>query len=220
MSRALILGASGGIGAALADALVVRGDAVTRLSRNEDGLDLTDEPSVAAAARGLAGPFDLIVNAAGALEIACRGPERRLSEITAEAMAAQFALNATGMALALRYFSPLMGGPRPVFAGLTARLGSIGDNHLGGWIGYRAAKAAANQILRTASIELSRTCPGSVVVALHPGTVATPLTDPYAANRPRLAPAEAAAGLLAVIDRLTPADTGSFHDVQGLPVEW
>lgn len=220
MTRALILGASGGIGAALAQALAGRGVEVTGLSRRRDVLDLTDEASVAAAAGRLSGPFDLIVNAAGALEIAGRGPERRLSEVTAEAMAAQFALNATGMALAVKHFSPLMGGPRPVFAGLTARLGSIDDNHLGGWIAYRAAKAAANQILRTASVELARTRPGSVVVALHPGTVATPLTDRYAANRPRLTPAEAAAGLLAVIDRLTPADTGSFHDVRGQAVEW
>lgn len=219
MSRALILGASGGIGAALVEALAARGAEVTGLSR-QDGLDLTDEATLAAAASRLAAPFDLILNAAGALEIAGRGPERRLSEISADTMAAQFALNATGMALAVKHFAPLLGGPRPVFAGLTARLGSIGDNHLGGWIAYRAAKAAANQILRTASVELARTRPGSVVVALHPGTVSTPLTDRYAASRPRLTPAEAAAGLLAVIDRLGPADTGSFHDVRGAAVEW
>ena len=220
MTRALVLGASGGIGAALVKALSERGTEVTGLSRRTDGLDLTDEPSVAAAAARLDGPVALIINAAGALEIAGRGPERRLADVTADAMSAQFALNATGMALALRYFSPLLGGPRPVFAGLTARLGSIGDNRLGGWMAYRAAKAAANQIIRTASVELARTRPGSVVVALHPGTVATPMTDRYAANRDRLSPGAAAAGLLAVIDRLTPADTGSFHDIHGLPVEW
>lgn len=219
MSRALILGASGGIGGALIEALIARGAEVTGLSRR-NGLDLTDEASLAAAASRLAAPFELIVNAAGALDIDGHGPERRLSEISADTMAAQFALNATGMALAVKHFSPLLGGPRPVFAGLTARLGSIGDNHLGGWIAYRAAKAAANQILHTASVELARTRPGSVVVALHPGTVSTPLTDRYAANRPRLSPSEAASGLLSVIDRLTPADTGSFHDVRGQAVEW
>ncbi|ARJ69097.1 SDR family NAD(P)-dependent oxidoreductase [Paracoccus contaminans] len=220
MRRALILGASGGIGAALVAALEARGSAVTGLSRSATGLDLTDAASVARAAAQLSPPFDLIVNAAGALEIAGRGPEKRLADIEAEAFTAQFALNATGMALALRHFAPLLGAPRPVFAGLTARLGSIGDNALGGWMAYRASKAAANQILRTASVELARTRPGSVVVALHPGTVATPMTDRYAANRPRLAPAEAAAGLLAVIDRLTPADTGSFYDMRGLPIAW
>lgn len=219
--RALILGASGGIGGALTDALRARGAEVVGLSRRHDGVDLTDEASVARAAAGLAGPFDLIVNATGALQIGADRPEKTLAAVTAPAMAAQFALNAIGVALALRYFTPLMPrAGRSVFASLSARVGSIGDNRLGGWISYRAAKAAQNQILRTAAIEIARTRPQAIVVALHPGTVATGLSAPYAGRHPTIAPERSAQALLAVIDRLTPAETGTFWDWQGRPVKW
>lgn len=219
--RALILGASGGIGGALADALRTRGAEVVGLSRRHDGFDLTDEASVARVAAGLAGPFDLIVNATGALQIGADRPEKTLAAVTAPAMAAQFALNATGVALALRYFTPLMPrAGRSVFASLSARVGSIGDNRLGGWISYRAAKAAQNQILRTAAIEIARTRPEAIVVALHPGTVATGLSAPYAGRHPTITPEHSAQALLAVIDRLTPAETGTFWDWKGSPVEW
>ena len=219
--RALILGASGGIGGALTDALRARGAEVVGLSRRHDGFDLTDEASVARAAAGLAGPFDLIVNATGALQIGADRPEKTLAAVTAPAMAAQFALNAIGVALALRYFTPLMPrAGRSVFASLSARVGSIGDNRLGGWISYRAAKAAQNQILRTAAIEIARTRPEAIVVALHPGTVATGLSALYAGRHPTIAPERSAQALLAVIDRLTPAETGTFWDWQGRPVEW
>ena len=219
--RALILGASGGIGGALADALRTRGAEVVGLSRRHDGLDLTDEASVARVAAGLAGPFDLIVNATGALQIGADRPEKTLAAVTAPAMAAQFALNATGVALALRYFTPLMPrAGRSVFASLSARVGSIGDNRLGGWISYRAAKAAQNQIIRTAAIEIARKRPEAVVVALHPGTVETSLSAPYAANHPMISAQHAARALLSVIDGLTPADTGTFWDWKGARVEW
>lgn len=217
---ALVLGDSGGIGAALAEALGAQGRAVTGLSRR-DGLDLTDEASIMRAANGLAGQrFGLIFNATGGLELGGAGPEKSLAAIDPAAMAAQFALNAIGVALALKHFSPLLGEERPVFASLSARLGSIGDNRLGGWISYRASKAAQNQILRTAAIELARTRPGSIVVALHPGTVRTPLTAAWAATRKTVSPQEAASGLLRVIAGLTPDDSGSFHDATGKPIPW
>ena len=219
--RALVLGASGGIGAALAEALRAGGAEVIGLSRRDDGLDLTDETRVARAAAGLAGEFDLIVNAIGALQIGAHGPEKSLSAVTAQAMAAQFALNATGVALALRYFSPLLArGRRSVFASLSARVGSIGDNRLGGWISYRAAKAAQNQILRTAAIEIARKRPEAIVVALHPGTVATDLSAPYAGRHPTITAQRSAQALLAVLARLTPAETGTFWDWKGERVEW
>ena len=104
-----------------------------------------------------------------------------------------------------------------MFASLSARVGSIGDNRLGGWISYRAAKAAQNQILRSAAIEIARKRPGAIVVALHPGTVATPLTARYAGGHPTVAPETAAANLLAVLDGLTPADTGGFFAWDGQP---
>ncbi|AUM75367.1 SDR family NAD(P)-dependent oxidoreductase [Paracoccus jeotgali] len=219
--RALVLGSSGGIGAALADALRRQGAEVTGLSRSGDGLDLTRQESVAQAAAGLDGEFDLILNATGALVIDGYQPEKSLSSVEAQGMAAQFALNATGVALALRYFSPLLRRQgRSVFASLSARVGSIGDNRLGGWIAYRAAKAAQNQIIRTAAIEIARKRPQSIVVALHPGTVETPLTARYAANHPTITPAQSAQALLGVIEALTPQDSGSFHDWKGQPVVW
>lgn len=220
MSAALILGDSGGIGAALAAALRVEGWTVTGLSRR-DGLDLTQEGSVARAAATLADRrFQLILNATGALQIGGAAPEKSLAAIDPAVMAGQFALNATGVALAVKHFSPLLADGRAVFASLSARLGSIGDNRLGGWISYRASKAAQNQILRTASIELARTQPGSIIVALHPGTVRTSLTEAWSASRKTVSPEEAAAGLLAVIGGLTTEDNGGFFDATGKPIPW
>lgn len=219
--RALVLGASGGIGGALVQELRGRGAEVIGLSRRDHGLDLTDQTSVARIAQTLEGSFDLIFNATGALQIGADRPEKSLNAIDAQAMAAQFALNATGVALALRYFTPLLHrSGRAVFASLSARVGSIGDNRLGGWISYRAAKAAQNQIIHTAAIEIARKRPEAIVVALHPGTVATALSAPYAATHPRISAERSAQALLAVIDQLTPADTGSFWDWKGQRVEW
>lgn len=219
--KALVIGDSGGIGTAVADALRRRGAEVTGLSRR-DGLDLTDQASVAQAADAMADQrFDLIFNATGALVIKGHQPEKTIRAIDAKAMAAQFALNATGVALLLRYFSPLLrGDARAVFASLSARVGSIGDNGFGGWISYRAAKAAQNQIIRTASIEIARKQRQHIVVALHPGTVETPLTRDYAARHPTIRPSESATALLAVIDGLTPAYNGTFWDWKGKRVAW
>ncbi|PIE09644.1 MAG: C factor, cell signaling protein [Rhodobacterales bacterium] len=220
MTRALILGATGGIGAALCDVLREDGADVTGLSR-ADGLDLTDQSSVARTAAGLTAPFDLIINATGALVIDGAQPEKSIARIDADAMAAQFALNAIGAALALRDFAPLLPRTgRSVFATLSARVGSIGDNRLGGWISYRAAKAAQNQITRTAAIEIARKRPEAIVLALHPGTVSTPLTAEYAASYPTITPERAARALLKVIAARTPEDTGSFWDWKGTRVEW
>lgn len=219
--KALVIGDSGGIGAALVDALRGRGAEVVGLSRR-DGLDLTDQDSVARAADALADQrFDLIFNATGALVIDGQEPEKSIRAVEAGAMAAQFALNATGVALLLRYFSPLLRqDARAVFASLSARVGSIGDNRLGGWISYRAAKAAQNQIIRTAAVEIGRKNREHIVVALHPGTVETRLTDDYADRYPTISPEASAQALLAVIDRLTPDDNGSFWDWKGQRVEW
>lgn len=219
--KALVVGDSGGIGAAIADALRQRGAEVIGLSRR-DGLDLTDQDSVARAADTLADHrFDLIFNATGALVIDGQEPEKSIRGIEAGAMAAQFALNATGVALLLRYLSPLLRrDARAVFASLSARVGSIGDNELGGWISYRAAKAAQNQIIRTASVEIGRKNRQQIVVALHPGTVETRLTTDYADRYPTISPSHSAEALLAVIDRLTPKDNGSFWDWKGQRVEW
>ena len=220
MGRTLILGASGGIGGALARACAARGEDVTALSRSLDGFDITDEDSVAHHLGGLA-PFDRIVVATGALEIAGAEPEKTVKAIRAQAMADQFALNAIGPALVLSHAHSLLPRDRrAVFAVLTARVGSIGDNRLGGWISYRAAKAAANQILRTAAIELARSHRHAVCVALHPGTVATDFTAKYLGRHPAVPPEDAAANLISVMDALTPDQTGLFFDWAGKPVPW
>jgi NAD(P)-dependent dehydrogenase (short-subunit alcohol dehydrogenase family) len=219
--RAVIIGSSGGIGAGLVAALEQRGAAVTGLSRRDDGLDVTDEASIARVLGALEPGVDLIFIATGGLEIGGNRPEKALRALDPAAMAAQFALNAIGPALVLKHALRLVPKDRPAkIAALSARVGSIGDNRLGGWHGYRAAKAALNQIIRTASVELARSHPQATLVALHPGTVATPLTAAYAGGHPTVTPAAAAENLLAVLDGLTPGDTGGFFDWKGKVIPW
>ena len=219
--RALVVGRSGGVGAAVAEALQARGDAVVGLSRSADGFDVTDEASVAEGLGRLEGPFDLVFVASGGLSIDGAVPEKALRDLDPATLARQFALNAIGPALVLKHALPLMPRQgRAVFAALSARVGSIGDNRAGGWYGYRAAKAALNQYLHTAAIEIARTHRKAIVVALHPGTVATPLTRRYLGRHPAVEPAEAAANLLRVLDGLEPAQTGGFFDWAGKEVPW
>ena len=219
--RALVIGASGGIGAALCAALHEAGAEVTALSRSADGLDVTDAGSVAAVMGALEGPFATVFVATGALELDRRGPEKALRELDAKAMLAQFALNAVGPALVLRHLVRLLPKDAPGHVGvLSARVGSIGDNALGGWYSYRAAKAALNQLVHTAAIEIARSHPRAVVALLHPGTVATDLTAKYAGGHPTVPPAQAAANLIRVLASLSPADTGCFRDWAGKAVPW
>lgn len=219
--NALIIGASGGIGRAVSGALKAQGAAVTRLSRSVDGLDVTDEASVAAALGALDAPFDLVFVATGALELNGKGPEKALKQLTPEAMLDQFRLNCLGPAMVLKHAVRLLPRDRRcVFAALSARVGSIGDNGFGGWYAYRTAKAALNQVIHTAAIELARTHRKSVCVALHPGTVETPLTAKYAGGHPTVTPETAARNLLSVLDGLTPAETGLFFDWAGKRIPW
>ena len=144
-----------------------------------------------------------------------------LGSKSTSAFAAQFALNSTGPLLVLKHALRLMPRDAPVrFAALSARVGSIGDNHLGGWYAYRAAKAALNQLIHTAAIEVARSHPQSLVVSLHPGTVDTSLTRDHRGTHAAMPTAEAAGHLLAVLDRLTPAQSGCFYDWQGKEVPW
>lgn len=134
---------------------------------------------------------------------------------------AQFAVNAVGPALALKHFVPLLAKRRrSIFAFLSARVGSIEDNRLGGWISYRSSKAALNQIVRTAGIEVSRTHPASTIVAVHPGTVATELSEPFSSGHKRMEPNEAASKILGMLDCLQPADTGKFFAYDGTAIPW
>lgn len=221
MDRILIIGTSGGIGSALAATLRRQGCDVVGISRSGDGLDITDEASVEAHLGGLTGPFDGIIVASGALEINGAAPEKSIRAVTAKAMADQFAVNAIGPALVLRHAARLLRRDgRAVCAVLTARVGSIGDNRIGGWTSYRAAKAAANQIVHTTAIELARTHPELVCVALHPGTVETPFTAKYLARHPAVRADEAAENLLRVLAGLDASKTGGFFDWAGEEVAW
>ena len=217
--HALVIGASGGIGQALALELEARGDQVTRLSRVQDGLDITDEDSVSEQLESLETVFDLIFVATGILSNT-RGPEKSLLSLSSDEMANLFAVNAIGPALVLKHAKRLLPkNKRCVFAALSARVGSIGDNHLGGWYSYRASKAALNQVIKTSSIELKRTHKHLICVALHPGTVATEFTKNYPQHQ--AAPSQKAAShMLSVLDSLTPEDSGQFYDWKGKRVPW
>lgn len=221
MDRALVIGASGGIGSAVVSALGARGVEVCGLSRRRDGLDVTDEASVAAHLGALEGAFDLVLVATGALEIGGAAPEKSLARLEARAMADQFALNAIGPALVLKHALRLLPKDRrAVFAALSARVGSIGDNRLGGWHSYRAAKAALNQILHGGAIEIARSHPHAICVALHPGTVATDFTAGYLGRHPAVSADEAAQNILSVLGALGPAQSGGFFDWTGEAVAW
>jgi NAD(P)-dependent dehydrogenase (short-subunit alcohol dehydrogenase family) len=219
--RALVIGASGGIGAALVAGLTRQGAEVLGLSRSVDGLDITEEASIAEHLDRLSGPYDRVIVATGALALGDRAPEKSLRSLTGAALLGQFAVNAMGPALVLKHAARLLPRDRPArFAALSARVGSIGDNVLGGWYSYRAAKAALNQLIHTGAIELARSHPQAVVVSLHPGHVSTGLSAPFGGTLPSVRPDEAAYHILGVLDRLTPNDTGGFFDWAGKPIVW
>ncbi|MEP0963528.1 MAG: SDR family NAD(P)-dependent oxidoreductase [Roseobacter sp.] len=221
MKKVLILGASGGIGAALCSSCRDRGDQVTGLSRSADGFDITNATLVAQHLSAVSVPFDLVVVATGALEIEGALPEKTIKGLNPKAMMDQFALNAVGPAMVLSHAAQLLPRKRrAVVAVLSARVGSIGDNNIGGWVSYRSAKAAVNQVVRTASIELTRSHPQAVCVALHPGTVRTPFTEKYLGRHSSVPASEAATNLLRVTDGLTTEDTGMFFDWAGKKVPW
>ena len=224
MEKVVVIGASGGIGAALAEALDGEGVGVIRFARNAMGampIDLTDEASIAAAATEAArgGTPDTVLVTTGLLHEGERGPERALKELDPAWLTRNFRVNAIGPALVAKHFLPILPRDRrTIFAALSARVGSISDNRLGGWHSYRAAKAALNQLIRTIAIEEKRRNPQGIVVALHPGTVDTGLSKPFQANvKPGqlFAPDRAAVQLLDVLDGLKAADSGKLFAWDG-----
>lgn len=235
--RACVFGASGGIGAALVEALATSGSfkKIYAGSRRQFvhpdqrvdpfDCDIDEEDSLAAAANRIAeeGALDLIVVATGLLH---RGdavqPEKSFRQLDPAVMKEIFAVNAVGPAIAAKHFLPLLNPDRrSVIAFLSARVGSIGDNRLGGWHSYRSSKAALNALVRCFSIELSARNPNAISVALHPGTVDTGLSVPFQRSVPArqlFSPQQSAAHLLAVIDALTPAHSGGFYAWNGDPI--
>ena len=223
--QALVIGASGAIGSAWLQALQAdpRCARVVGVSRHsEPGLNLEDEASIAACAGALFSqcPFHLVLDATGALTIDGRGPEKRLDELNPQALARAMQVNAIGPALLLKHLAPLMAtGERVVWAKLSARVGSIEDNRKGGWYGYRASKAALNQLLQTAAIEIARRRPEAVIAALQPGTVRSALSRPFVGEQ-AMEPADSAQRLLAVIDALPATGRAHFVDHQGQAIPW
>jgi NAD(P)-dependent dehydrogenase (short-subunit alcohol dehydrogenase family) len=192
-------------------------------------LDVTDEASIAAAAAATAhsvARLHLVVNCAGVLHEATCGvqPEKRLADVRPDSLSRAFAVNAIGPLLVARHFEPLLThAERAVFASLSARVGSIGDNRLGGWYAYRASKAAQNMYTRTLAVEWARSRRNVICVALHPGTTDTGLSRPFQGNVPEgklFSVERAVSQLLAVIDRLQPADTGQFLAWDGESIPW
>lgn len=223
--HALVTGASGTLGAAFVDALRAspRCASVQGLHRNSSPrLDFGDENSVAEAARQLAaGPrLHLIINAAGVLHTQDFMPEKRLADLSMAQMQATFEANTFGPALLLRHFVPLMDSERAILAMLSAKVGSIGDNRLGGWYSYRASKAALNMMVKTAAIEVARNRKGSVLVALHPGTVSSPLSRPFRGETIGRPAHDAATDMLRVLDALTPEQSGSFRSYNAEQLPW
>lgn len=225
---AIVFGATGGIGSAVVAALArdKRYSDVLSFSRHGPlAFDLTDEHSIERAAASVAQrgqPVRTIIDATGALAGEGCVAEKSWRQLDPAAMARAFQINAIGPALLMKHFLPLLSrNGKSVFATLSARVGSIGDNRLGGWYSYRASKAALNQLVRTAAIEVRRLNPAAICVALHPGTVDTPFTQGFAKTGLAVqTPEVCAEKLLAVIDGVDASSNGTFIDQHGRSIEW
>ncbi|MDH4582395.1 SDR family NAD(P)-dependent oxidoreductase [Pseudomonas sp. BN415] len=222
--RALVIGASGALGTAFCELLHEdpRCATVRELGRTSTPrIDLEDPTSIAQAAAELSaeGPYQLILHSAGLLHRSGLQPEKCLAALEADALQAVFQVNALGPALVLRHFLPLLHA-RGTMAFLSAKVGSIGDNRLGGWYAYRASKAALNMLVKTAAIELARSRPQACLLCLHPGTVISRLSEPFRGAALARPAQQAAADLLSLIDRLGPAESGGFFAYNGERLPW
>ncbi|TXM94941.1 SDR family NAD(P)-dependent oxidoreductase [Methylobacterium sp. WL116] len=235
LTSAVVVGASGGIGGALVRMLaegevyapifaLSRSGALVPQGVRTLPIDLSDEATIAAAAAtvGEAGPVGLVIVTTGLLHRTGVSPEKTVGALDPATMATVFAVNTIGPALVAKHFVPLLERRgRCVFAALSARVGSIGDNRLGGWYAYRASKSALNQILRTLAIEVARSRPEAIVVGLHPGTVASGLSRPFRPDPTAdgvFSPEESAGHLLRVLNGLGTDDTGGVFAWDGSPI--
>ena len=227
-SLTVLIGGSGSIGSACAEEFTYRrpDTEVMILGReSETKLDLLSEDSISDAAAKVASkglPVSVIIVATGILHTKLVQPEKTWRQINQPALDSLFRLNAIGPMLVMKHFLPLLPKlGKSIFACLSARVGSITDNELGGWYGYRASKAALNQFMKTASIELSRTRPEAVCLAIHPGTVATRLSDPFSKNGLNvLPPRDCAKRLYKLLNEADIRDSGGFFDYEKRRIPW
>ncbi|HRQ57113.1 MAG TPA: SDR family NAD(P)-dependent oxidoreductase [Azoarcus taiwanensis] len=225
---AVVIGAAGGVGAALRARLQAAGhftDVIGLSRHSTPPVDLTDEASIEAAALDIGQrnqALRLVIDATGFLHGNGFMPEKSLRHLDPAHMAHAFAINAIGPALLMKHFLPLLPKKgKSVFATLSARVGSIGDNRLGGWHSYRASKAALNQFVRCAAIELARSKPDAICIALHPGTVDTRLSTPFVKSGLNVrSPEQAATEIIEAIEVLQAFDSGGFFDHKADMISW
>lgn len=223
--RALIIGSSGTIGSAFAELLENHPscEAVYGIHRNSPHpIHYEDLSTIESAATSLAseGPFQLIINTIGILHSEHWMPEKKLDDLNAEQLQMLMQINAIGPGLTIKHFSKLLDPAHSVMATLSAKVGSIEDNRLGGWYSYRASKAALNMLIKTASIEFSRTKPNTALVALHPGTVNSRLSKPFKGEQIGRPPLDAGSDMLNVLLSLNKEDSGSFISYSGERLPW
>ncbi|WP_071466902.1 SDR family NAD(P)-dependent oxidoreductase [Polynucleobacter asymbioticus] len=223
--RALVIGSSGTIGSAFMELLKNNPSClgVVGVHRHSDHpLDYQNPESIKSCAEALAsqGPFQLIINTIGVLHSGEWMPEKKLDDLGFEPLIELMKLNAIGPALTIRYFSKLLDPQHSILVTLSAKVGSIEDNRLGGWYSYRASKAALNMLIKTASIELARTKPKVALIAMHPGTVNSRLSKPFRGEQIGRPPQDAVADMFNVIENLQQGDSGSFLSYAGEKLPW
>jgi NAD(P)-dependent dehydrogenase (short-subunit alcohol dehydrogenase family) len=209
--RALVFGASGGIGQAFSRFLEDKlgSENVVKVSRSFDGFDISDEEKILKFSESIEGSFNLIINAIGVLQTTEEGPEKTINVVKQKSMIDMMTINAIGPALLLKNFSKKLDKTKfSVFVNLSARVGSITDNRLGGWISYRASKAALNQIIKTSSIEINRRNKNAICVGLHPGTVKTRFTEKFQNTTETISPEESVEMMMKVVENLSVDDNG------------
>ena len=209
--RALVFGASGGIGQAFSRFLEDKlgSENVVNVSRSFDGFEISDEEKILKFSESIEGTFNLIINATGVLQTTEEGPEKTINVVKQKSMIDIMTINAIGPALLLKNFSKKLDKTKfSVFVNLSARVGSITDNRLGGWISYRSSKAALNQIIKTSSIEINRRNKNAICVGLHPGTVKTRFTEKFQNTTETISPDESVEMMMKVVENLSVDDNG------------
>ena len=209
--RALVFGASGGIGQAFSRFLEDKlgSENVVNVSRSFDGFEISDEEKILKFSESIEGSFNLIINATGVLQTTEEGPEKTINVVKQKSMIDMMTINAIGPALLLKNFSKKLDKTKfSVFVNLSARVGSITDNRLGGWISYRSSKAALNQIIKTSSIEINRRNKNAICVGLHPGTVKTRFTEKFQNTTETISPEESVKMMMKVVENLSVDDNG------------